>query len=134
MRPAVSPLLLEDLAPQMEAAGVPLSLMDALLREQQAHAGQQVRHRIFSRIDEILAQGAGEPDPLPLGESAVRVELAGAERDLAVHEAHAARTDWHGERARDLTERTRTRIAELRALLPQRAMVTIFTPPQRTKR
>lgn len=134
MRPAVSPLLLEDLAPELEAAGVPLSLMDALLREQQAHTGQQVRHRIFARIDEILAQCAGEPDPLPLGESAVRVALAGAEQDLAAHEAHASRTDWHGEQARDLAERTRTRIAELRALLPQRSMVTIFSPTPRTKR
>ena len=133
MRPAVSPLLLDDLAPQMEAAGVPLSLLDALLREQQAHTGQQVRHRIFSRIDEILAQGAGEPDPLPLGESAVRVELAGAERDLAAHEAHVGRPDWHGEQARALAERTRTRIAELRALLPQRSMVVVFSPTPRTK-
>ncbi len=44
MRPTVSPLLLEDLAPQMEAAGVPLSRLDALVRVLPHQDPNHVRH------------------------------------------------------------------------------------------
>ena len=61
MRPAVSPLLLDDLAPQMEAAGVPLSEGLGALTEQ---FNEPYLKRILSDVKQQVNEGSSFADAL----------------------------------------------------------------------